>query len=51
MFLIEDFFFQAGSFMKSRIALLFEASNFKGALIELFFDLGAPLRDAFYFGL
>jgi len=37
--------------MKSRIARFFQSANFKGALIELFFDLGAPLGNAFYFGL
>ena len=51
LLLIENLFFQAGAFMKSQIATFFEGPNFKGALIELFFDLGAPVRDAFYFSL
>ena len=33
------------------IAALFKLTNFKGALIEFSFDLGAPLRDAFDFSL
>jgi hypothetical protein len=37
--------------MAGIIAALFQRANFKGALIELFFDLGAPVRNAFYFGL
>jgi hypothetical protein len=51
LFLFEDFRFQAGAFLAAVVTALFQGANFKGALIELFFDLSAPLRDALYFGL
>jgi len=33
------------------VAPHFYGANFKGALLELIFDLSAPFRDALYFGL
>jgi hypothetical protein len=46
--LFEDFSFQAGLFDAGIVAQLFQSANFKGALIELFFDLGAPRWNAFF---
>jgi hypothetical protein len=37
--------------MLCAVTLLFKGPNFKGALIELVFDLGAPLWDTCYFCL
>jgi hypothetical protein len=43
--------FQLGALMLGTVSLLFKAPNFRGALIELVFDLGAPLWDTCYFCL
>jgi hypothetical protein len=51
LFLLKDFCFQPSTFVTGIVPTLFHGANFKGALIELFFDLGAPVRDALYFGL
>jgi len=37
--------------LRAPVAAFFQGSNFKGALIEFLFDLGAPLGDAFDFSL
>jgi hypothetical protein len=49
--LLEDFRFHSLTLVAGSVASFFQGTNFKGALIELSFDLGAPLGDALYFGL
>src|SRR3989442_12530980 len=41
--LFKDFGFQASAFVAGAVAACFQGANFKGALIEFLFDLGAPL--------
>jgi hypothetical protein len=45
--LVNDFVFQAAAVVLCLVALVFQSSNLKGALIELVFDLGAPLGYRF----
>ena len=49
--LVEDFRFHSRPLVKRCFFLLFEGPNFKSALIELSFDLGAPFRNALDFSL
>jgi hypothetical protein len=42
--LVNDFIFETRAVEPCLVALVFQSSNLKGALIELVFDLGAPLR-------
>jgi hypothetical protein len=45
--LFDDLVFKTRAKVFGFIATVFEGPNFKGALIELCFDLGAPLRYGF----
>jgi hypothetical protein len=45
--LIDDFVFETCARVFGFVAPVFEGPNFKGALIELFLDLGAPFGCRF----
>jgi hypothetical protein len=46
-FLFDDFVFESGATVFGLVATVFQGPNFKGALIELSFDLGAPFGYRF----